>query len=117
MTRNGVELREAYLGPAGVLTGSARVAQEARERDEESRALREYQSRRVALSRKLRAAEIQMTALEAEKEAAIRELESAAVEVEERRNLALAQRQEMARSRKVQLQPKLARMKASEAGA
>ncbi len=117
MTRNGVELREAYLGPAGVLTGSARVAQEARERDDEFRTLRDNESRRVALSRKLRAAEAQIAALEAEKEAAVRELESAAVEVEERRNSALAQRQEMARSRKVQLQPKLARMKASEAGA
>jgi circadian clock protein KaiC len=117
MTRNGVELREAYLGPAGVLTGSARVAQEARERDDEFRTQRENESRRVALSRKLRAAEAQIAALEAEKQAAVRELESAAVEVEERRNSALAQRQEMARSRKVHLRPKLARVKASEAGA
>src|SRR6266853_6014507 len=41
MTKNGVELREAYLGAAGVLTGSARVAQEAREREEQSRLKRE----------------------------------------------------------------------------
>ena len=32
LSERGVELRPAYLGPAGVLTGSARVAQEARDR-------------------------------------------------------------------------------------
>ena len=30
LTSHGIELREVYLGPAGVLTGSARVVQEAR---------------------------------------------------------------------------------------
>ncbi len=117
MTRDGVELREAYLGPAGVLTGSARLAQESRERDDEFRVRRESEDRRLALSRKLRSADAQILALQAEKDAAERELQSASAEVDERRNSALAQRAEMARSRKVHLQPKLARVKASEAGA
>ena len=117
MSRNGVELREAYLGPAGVLTGSARLAQESRERDDEFRVKRESEDRRLALSRKLRAAEAQIIALQAEKEAAERELESAAADIEDRRKSALAQRAEMARSRKVQLQPKLARVKAGEVSA
>ena len=117
MTSNGVELREAYLGPAGVLTGSARLAQESRERDDDFRAKRQNEDRRLALSRKLRAAEAQIIALQAEKEAAEREIDSAAAEAEERRKSAFAQRAEMARSRKVQQQPKLARMKAGEVGA
>lgn len=94
MTKNGVELREAYLGPAGVLTGSARVAQEAREREEEFRAVRESEDRRLALSRKL-------LTLETEKKAAEQELETAARHTEDRRNSVLTQRADMARSRKV----------------
>ena len=116
MTKNGVELREAYLGPAGVLTGSARVAQEAREREEEARLKRESEDHRLAISRKLRVAEAQIEALEAEKVAAERELASAESESADRRSAALSQREEMARSRKVQLQSKGGRTKASEAG-
>ena len=100
-----------------MLTGSARLAQESRECNEELRAQRESDDRRLALSRKLRAAEAQIAALHAEKEAAQRELEGASADFDERRNSALAQRAEMARSRKVQLQPKVTRLQASEAGA
>ena len=116
MTKSGVELREAYLGPAGVLTGSARVAQEARERDNELMLKRESEDRRLALRRKLRAAEAQILALEAEKEAAELELKTAAIETEDRRNSTLIQRAEMARSRKVDSSPKASRPKAKEAG-
>jgi len=35
LTRHGIELRDVYVGEAGVLTGSARVAQEQRERETE----------------------------------------------------------------------------------
>ena len=115
MTNHGVQLREAYLGPSGVLTGSARVAQEARERDDESRMQRESENRRLALSRKLRAAESQIIALQGEKEAAERELASAASESEGRRHSILEQRADMARSRKVNPDHKVSRPKASEA--
>lgn len=116
MTKSGVELREAYLGPAGVLTGSARVAQEARERDDEVRWRRESEERRLAVTRKLRAAEAQILALEAEREAAQLELKSAASENEERRNSALKQRAEMARSRNVNSPSNASRPKTQEAG-
>ena len=116
MTKNGVELREAYLGPAGVLTGSARLAQEAREREVESRLTRESEDRRLALNRKLRAAEAQILALQAEKEAAELELRTAASESEDRLKSALAQRAEMARSRQVDSSPRVSRPKVKEAG-
>jgi circadian clock protein KaiC len=117
MTNHGVELREAYLGPAGVLTGSARLVQEGRERDDDSRLKRESDERRLALSRKLRVAEAQILALEAEREAAEIELKTAAIETERRRDSALAQRAEMARSRKVMSPSKDSRNKTREAGA
>ena len=117
MTKLGVELREAYLGPAGVLTGSARLAQEARERDDEVRLHREMEDRRLASSRKLRAAEAQILALEAEKVAAELELKDVAIESENRRTSARAQRAEMARSRKVNSPSRVSRPAAREAGA
>jgi circadian clock protein KaiC len=116
MTRGGVELREAYLGPAGVLTGSARVAQEAREREEQSRLKRENADRQVAVNRKLRSAEAQIAALEAEKAAAELELKAILGEGQVRIDTSLEQRAEMARSRKVNLQSKPARPKSSGSG-
>ena len=101
MTGRGVELREAYLGPAGVLTGSARVAQEAREREEELKLKQLSEDRQIALSRTLRAAEAQMAALEADRAAAQRELEAIMLERKNRSNSIIEQRAEMARSRKV----------------
>jgi len=115
MTNNGVALRDAYLGPAGVLTGSARLAQEAREREEASRATRESEERKLALNRKLRTAEAQIMALEAEKQAAELELKAAAKDEEDQRNSVLTQRAEMARSRKVNSSPKAPRPTAKEA--
>jgi len=115
MTKNGVALRDAYLGPAGVLTGSARLAQEAREREEASRATRESEERKLALNRKLRTAEAQIMALEAEKQAAELELKAAAKDEEDQRNSVLTQRAEMARSRKVNSSPKAPRPTAKEA--
>ena len=101
MTGNGVELREAYLGPAGVLTGSARLVQEAREREEEVKVKQQSEDRQLALTRKLRAAEARMAALEAQKVSAARELEALVSEGKKRRNIIIEQRAEMARSRKV----------------
>jgi circadian clock protein KaiC len=116
MTKNGVELREAYLGPSGVLTGSARVAQEAREREEQSRQQRENADRQIAVDRKLRSAEAQIAALEAEKAAAERELKAILGEGQDRIDSSLEQRAEMARSRKINLQSKAARPKPSGTG-
>jgi circadian clock protein KaiC len=116
MTRSGVELREAYLGPAGVLTGSARVAQEAREREEQSRLQRENADRQIAVSRKVQAAEAQIAALQAEKAAAERELKAILGEGQDQIDNSLRQRAEMARSRKINLQSKAARPKASGTG-
>lgn len=60
LTGRGIELIDAYIGPQGVLTGSARVAQEAVEREQElmrlqttERKRRELQSKRSAIERQI----------------------------------------------------------------
>jgi circadian clock protein KaiC len=64
ITSRGVRLVPAYLGPGGVLTGSARVSQEAREREEQSVAHNELERRRLDLESRRRALAAQLEALQ-----------------------------------------------------
>jgi circadian clock protein KaiC len=68
MTREGIRLREAYIGPAGVLTGSARLAQEAKERAERQLRDQEIERRSRQLERKRRDIAAQIEALQAQLE-------------------------------------------------
>ena len=77
LTHRGVRLRDVYLGPGGVLTGSARVAREADERRAEIQRQREIQDRERAIAASLRAVEAKIAALQAEKAAHENELTSA----------------------------------------
>lgn len=70
LTNRGIQLIEPYIGPDGVLTGSARLAQEARERaamverqQEVERRARAFEAKRIATERQI--AEMR-AALEAE---------------------------------------------------
>lgn len=63
ITNRGVRLADVYLGPNGVLTGSARIAQEARERDEAVRRKRDTERRRREIERKREATERQIADL------------------------------------------------------
>jgi len=81
LTSNGIHLKPVYLGPAGVLTGSARVAQEAKEGEDDAQALDEIKRRKALAQRKKEALEAKILALRAEIEA--EELEAnAAAELE-----------------------------------
>src|SRR5436190_23733056 len=66
VTSNGIRLIEAYLGPEGVLTGSARLAQERRERELQLTRATEDRRRRDLAKRKLQAIEAQIAGLRAE---------------------------------------------------
>jgi circadian clock protein KaiC len=66
MTSKGIELRPVYLGPAGALTGSARLAQEAQERAAELERTQEIERKWLSLERKRKALEAQIAALRAE---------------------------------------------------
>jgi circadian clock protein KaiC len=66
LSDQGLDLVGVYIGPAGVLTGSARLQQEAREGAEKLTAAQELARRRRLLERKRQTLEAQIAALEAE---------------------------------------------------
>jgi circadian clock protein KaiC len=99
LTAQGIALRKAYLGPAGVLTGSARLTQEATELAAATRRTQEAARRRVELERRREAVEAQVAALRAEfaaQEAATLDLVDEECRDEEQR---LQNRRNMAHSR------------------
>jgi len=72
LTDNGIQLRDVYIGPGGVLTGAGRAAQEAREKVEILERRQEIEFKQRDIERKKTMIETQITALrvgfEAEKE-------------------------------------------------
>ena len=100
LTDHGVELLDAYIGSEGVLMGSARSSQLARETAAEFERVRTTERKQRELQRKQELYEAQLLALkgqfESERESILRELE----EEQKRGELAQAQRLEIARLRK-----------------
>ena len=68
LTDHGIELREVYLGDAGMLTGSARVTQEARDAALAMSARQEIERKQLLLARKRKALDAQIAALQLELE-------------------------------------------------
>ena len=66
LTDHGVELLDVYLGADGVLTGSARTAQEAKDRAEEAERRQEMERRQALAAGRRAALEAQVAALQAE---------------------------------------------------
>jgi circadian clock protein KaiC len=99
MSGRGIELVEAYLGPSGVLTGAARLAQEAREKAQALEHRQEVARRRRELERKRQALEAQVAALRAEVEAQEEELLTLGRQEADRREVFSYDRSEMARLR------------------
>jgi len=65
VTDSGIELIEAYIGSEGVLTGTARLTQEARERAAATRRLQEVERRRREIARRRNILERQIEELRA----------------------------------------------------
>jgi circadian clock protein KaiC len=65
LTDNGVTLRDVYVGPEGVLTGSARQAQEARIQAQQIVKKQDVELRHVELEGKRKALEAQIVAMRA----------------------------------------------------
>jgi circadian clock protein KaiC len=63
ITSQGIELADVYVGPQGVLTGSARQAQEAKERSDGTARLEDLEQRRVNLERRRESVESQTATL------------------------------------------------------
>src|SRR5215510_9812570 len=66
LTDNGIELQDVYLGPTGVLTGAARLAQEAHEEAEERLLHYEMERKRLQNERKRKVLEAQIAVLQAD---------------------------------------------------
>jgi circadian clock protein KaiC len=100
LTPRGIELLDVYVGQEGVLTGSMRVAQEARERAAEAERMRDVDSKRRSSDRRRRAIEAQIAALRAdleeEEETGRRQAADESARVARRRD----ESTEMARSRR-----------------
>ena len=99
LTNQGVSLNDVYLGPAGVLTGSARAAQEAREAVEATARRQEIRRRERALDRKRKALEAQIGALRDEFEAEEHEITTILAQEETLERSITDQLREMARVR------------------
>jgi circadian clock protein KaiC len=63
ITERGVELADVYVGPEGVLTGSARFAQEAKEQVEATRRREDLDQQRINLERRRASVEAQAASL------------------------------------------------------
>ncbi|MGE5393544.1 MAG: circadian clock protein KaiC [Candidatus Saccharibacteria bacterium] len=74
LTSHGIELMDVYVGKEGVLTGSSRITQEARERTEQMLRQQEIEQKRLELDRKQKALEAQIALLQIEYDSARIEL-------------------------------------------
>jgi circadian clock protein KaiC len=90
LTDEGITFIDAYIGAEGVLTGTARLAQEARERDANKARAQSIQRRRREMARKRASVERQIAELQAE--LAAQEVEvSLLIEQEEAQELEYAE--------------------------
>jgi circadian clock protein KaiC len=99
LTDQGVELVDVYLGEEGLLTGSARLNQEARERAEAVARQEEIEAQRRRLDRRKAALEAQIAAQRAELEGEEEELAKQLRETGERNEESRANRTAMASAR------------------
>ena len=100
LTDQGVDLVDVYIGPGGVLTGTARKTQEAQEKAEFVKREQEASSTRRTLEVKRKNLEARIAELRAEFENEKREIEKGLVGDEQREQILAQDRKNMARFRK-----------------
>jgi len=100
LTDHGVELRDVYVGPEGVLTGSMRLAQEAREQAAALSRQEEIERRQRDLERKRRALDAGITMQRAQFAAEEEELKLLIAQEQAAAGRLTEGRQKLARSRK-----------------
>lgn len=100
LTNNGIKLRDVYVGMEGVLTGSARLAQEAKENNIRLMRQQEIEQKMIAITRKRRAMEAQIEALKAQFEAEEEEIKKAIQFDEALKKSVIDERGQMSKIRK-----------------
>ena len=99
ISNQGIDLVDAYIGPNGVLTGSARAAQTAREKAEALAGQQEAARRKRELERKRAALERQIGGLRSEHEAGAEELRRIDQQVGTQTRMLTTERSELGRLR------------------
>jgi circadian clock protein KaiC len=99
VTKNGIKLVDVYVGPEGILTGSARVAQEAKESAERSARELTAKKRMRELDRKRRTLQSQIDALTAQIQTEEDDVQQFLAEENRRTNDMLGNRLAAARAR------------------
>lgn len=82
LTDHGIELKDVYAGPAGLITGTARYTQEAQEEEQRHLRLKEIERRKNKLERKRKLKEAKLKEIEAQFQGEEEELERAIREAE-----------------------------------
>lgn len=100
LTNHGVQLLDVYVGPAGLLTGSARVAQEARERAETEEREEQLRHKTFELEQRRQQLEAQMAKMRSEFAREEQSLLRAANQMELREKQIVLDRVQMGRARK-----------------
>lgn len=101
ITPKGVKVVPAYLGPTGVLTGSARLSQEAKDTAERQAAMEEMDRKKLALEHRRKSIEAQIEALRADFKAEEEEFARATLNARLKLETYEADRVAMANSRRV----------------
>jgi circadian clock protein KaiC len=105
LSNDGIRLVDAYLGADGVLTGSARLAQERREREVALKQAVDERRRREEAQRKRQAIEAQIHALRAEAESLATEAQEESYVADAAAKQAALDAAAMATSRRVEPKP------------
>jgi circadian clock protein KaiC len=100
LTERGIELLDVYAGPEGVLTGTARLAQEAKEKAASAGRQQEVERKRRELERKRLAMKAQIDVLQADYQGVEEEMKVVAGQDTAREKTLAKDRQAMAKSRK-----------------
>jgi circadian clock protein KaiC len=103
ISSRGIDLVDAYIGPSGVLTGAARVAQTAREKAEVLAGKQEAARRQRELKRKRATLEQQIAGLRSEHEASAVELRQIDEQVGTQTRLLSTERTELGRLRQADI--------------
>lgn len=102
ISNQGIELKKVYVGPEGALTGSMRLAQEAKDREEAAARDQQIEVRKRELERKRAAMEQQVAALRSEFEAEETEIRHIIAEAQQEAERRAEDRTEMGQSRRAE---------------
>ena len=101
LTGHGIRLEDVYLGPSGVLTGSAKAAQEAKDQVEQAAFQHEVERKRSHIERKRKMLEAQIAAMRTEFEAEIDEINAEMQKDAQKEVLSTENRRSIARARSI----------------